>query len=98
MIKYFFRIGEILSNTDEDGESKGDKLDMIRDKLRMNEQQLNRSQMPNGTKTARSIVGFLYPPDARRNVGHDDIEPGIRHAIHRTFNSSFIAPSKFHRL
>lgn len=88
MIKYFVRIGEILNDSHESNDTEGDKLVNICEKLGMNEEQLDRLQKSNGTKTARSIIRSLYPPDTRMNISHDDIEPDIRHAIHGTLTTS----------
>jgi hypothetical protein len=75
-------MGEIFSANGGSDEGKGDKLAVVCERLDMNEEQLNRLQKANGTKTARSIVRACFPPSVRMGIGLDDIESDFRQAIH----------------
>jgi hypothetical protein len=78
-------MGEILSSSGENEDNKGEKLLKVYTRLNMEEEQLNRLQKPNGTKTARSIVRACYPPSVRMNFDPEDLEPDFRYAIHGKF-------------
>jgi hypothetical protein len=51
----------------------------------MDEEQLNRLQKANGTKTARAIVRGCYPSSVRMNFTPEDLESDFRFAIHGKF-------------
>jgi len=75
-------MGEIFSDNGEGGEGRGEKLANACSVLNVEEQDINKWQKPNGTKTARAIVRAFYPPNARKNVTVDDIDSRFRQAIY----------------
>ncbi|CAF1640548.1 unnamed protein product, partial [Rotaria sordida] len=52
----------------------------------MSEEQLNRLQKPNGTRTARSIIRACYPLHARMDALEEGIDDDLRQAVHDYVN------------
>ncbi|CAF0996739.1 unnamed protein product [Rotaria sordida] len=86
VIRYFVRMGELLSCAGEMEEGRGEKLIKICDRLSMSEEQLNRLQKPNGTRTARSIIRACYPLHARMDALEEGIDDDLRQAVHDYVN------------
>ncbi|CAF4152050.1 unnamed protein product, partial [Rotaria sordida] len=63
-----------------------EKLIKICDRLSMSEEQLNRLQKPNGTRTARSIIRACYPLHARMDALEEGIDDDLRQAVHDYVN------------
>lgn len=82
VIRYFVKMGEILSSNGESQEDKGEKYDDICTALGMTDRQLQRLKKENGTKTARNIIRALYPVETRARTDPDTIEDKYRCAIY----------------